>query len=143
MTESTRSGLTSKFWEASSIQAWTSASVAGFLVTGLGETTMLRTSRPVRASVRPSDIKWGASAAAVGGKVGDVPGDVLSALRLAIVMAIETAAPAANGEQKRICLFYPIITGNLPSARRPGCRGTKRLMLIFSHGGHRLCAGGG
>jgi hypothetical protein len=74
--------------------------------------------------VRTTDIICGASVAAVGGRVvavpaevPAVPGDLLSALRLAMVMVIETTAAAANGKQKRILLFYPIITGNLPSAK--------------------------
>src|SRR5580693_7765109 len=73
--------------------------------------TITRTSRPVRTSVRTTEttrgVSWGPAGAA---------GAALSAIRPHEIMLARTAIRTIVSEQKRMLLFYPIITGFLQSA---------------------------
>ena len=89
----------------------TSRDRASLPASGLGDTTMRRTRRPVRASARTTETTCGTSAGAL-----EVSVAVFSPHRHAAPSAPRTAVLRIFSEQKRILLFYPIITGFLQSA---------------------------
>src|SRR5580700_10177261 len=134
MTESTSSGLTSRFFAASSTKVRTSGAEAS-PTAGFALTTTLRTSRPVRASARTTDTARGA------GVASNTTSDAAAPAARGATSAAATAVPRISSEQKRMFLFYPIITGILQSASAALLEPVERPMLLFSHATVRVRAG--
>src|SRR5580704_11931745 len=134
MTESTSNGLTSRFLAASSTKVRTSDPEAS-LPAGWAFTTTLRTRRPVRASDRTTDTARGV------GVASNTASDAAAPFAKGATSAAATAVPRISSEQKRMFLFYPIITGFLQSASDAPLGPVERPMLLFSHATVRVRAG--